>query len=138
VNDIIWHNRSFSWTVNVGNLTQGLVPDIGAGDAPVYRDLGVLGMPASVQLDPRSCVLTDTTGYDATNSSVDPAFAREYVNGDRVLSVTTPDVPSSMTTFAAFDEGGNFLSLEYGPLTPVRIDGLPYGVYHLPSPLPAP
>jgi hypothetical protein len=42
-----------------------------------------------------------------------------------------------MTTYAAFDEGGNFLSLEYGPLTPYRPGGGLFGDYHLQAGSPA-
>jgi hypothetical protein len=111
-NNIVWHNRSFFWTVDPIALTQGLAPDIGAGQPAVHWDLAVLGAGAA-QLDPQFCLLTDPTGYAPSNFTGDPLFVSEYFNGDRAGTPGT-----SMTTFAAFDEGGNFLSLEFGPLTP--------------------
>jgi hypothetical protein len=138
-NNVVWHNRSFYWRVDttVTPPVQGLVPDVGLGVPPVYADLGVLGTPGA--LDPRFCVLSDPAyaAPGSTNVLADPLFQAEYVNGDRVLSVTQPEVPSSITTFAAFDEGGNFLSLEYGPLTATRPGGGPFGDYHVQAGSPA-
>jgi hypothetical protein len=141
VNNVIWHNRSFSWRVDMTAVppVQGLVPDVGLGQPPEYDDLGVLGVAG--ELHPEFCLLSDPeyTGTGSTNSEADPRFVAEYVNGDRNLSVTQPDrvPPSSITTFAAFDEGGNFLSLEYGPLTPYRPGGGLFGDYHLQGGSPA-
>jgi hypothetical protein len=125
-NNVVWHNRAFFWRSDPAAAPplQGLVPDIGAGEAPVYWDLGVLGQGPGLALHPEHCLLTDPAGLSSTNFSGDPRFVAEYANGDRVLSVTAPGTPSSMQTFAAFDEAGNFLSVEYGPLTP-------RGDYHL-------
>jgi hypothetical protein len=132
-NNIIWHNRSFYWRVDVATQVQGLVPDIGLGQPAVYDDLGILG-EAVGQLHPEYCILSPDPEYvptGGTNFAADPGFLAEYVNGDRLLSVTQPGVASSITTFAAFDEGGNFLSLEYGPLTNELPGGGVYGDYHL-------
>jgi hypothetical protein len=141
VNNVIWHNRSFSWRVDMAAVppVQGLVPDVGLGVPPDYWDLAVLGVAG--ELHPEYCIVSDPAyaGAGSTNVVADPLFVAEYVNGDRNLSVTQPDrvPPSSMTTFAAFDEGGNFLSLEYGPLTPYRPGGGLFGDYHLQGGSPA-
>jgi hypothetical protein len=131
-NNIVWHNRSFFWRTVPDAVppVQGLLPDIGAGGTPVYRDLGVLGQGPGLSLNPTFCLLTDPTGFAVTNFSADPLFQAEYVNGDRVLSVTQPGTPSSMRTFGAFDEGGNSVNVEFGPLTP-------RGDYHLQAGSPA-
>jgi hypothetical protein len=134
-NNIIWHNRSFYWRADatVQPPVQGLVPDIGLGQPAVYDDLGILG-EATGQLHPEYCILSPDPEYivtGGTNFAADPGFLAEYVNGDRLLSITQPGVPSSITTYAAFDEGGNFLSVEYGPLTNQRSGGGVYGDYHL-------
>jgi hypothetical protein len=116
-NNIIWQNRSFYWTIDVAAQTQGLVRYV-SGGLP-YWDLAVLGA-LGAQLDPQFCLVTDPTLYPAaSNVTGDPQFASPYFNGDRA---GTPG--STMTTFATFDEGGNFLSVEYGPLTPT-------GDYHI-------
>jgi parallel beta-helix repeat protein len=140
-NNVIWHNRSFSWRVDTTVVppVQGLVPDVGLGAPPDYSDLGVLGIPG--ELHPEYCLLSDPAyaGTGTTNAVADPLFVAEYVNGDRRLSVTQPDLvpPSSMATYAAFDEGGNFLSVEYGPLTANRPGGGPFGDYHVQAGSPA-
>ncbi len=63
-------------------------------------------------------ILTDVTGYDPSNIAVAPEFVNGYINGDRTLSVTMPGVITSMAAAAAFDEGGNFIDVIFGPLTP--------------------
>ena len=65
------------------------------------------------RLNPRSSILTDTIGYDASNSSGDPAFVSSYFN--------------QLETAAVLDEGGNFISLRYQPLYQTA------GDYHLGS-----
>ncbi|HKK05400.1 MAG TPA: choice-of-anchor Q domain-containing protein [Gammaproteobacteria bacterium] len=146
VNNVIWHNRSFYFAVNDAydpdlpagptNQAYRLLPDIGAGDAPVYADLAVLGTTGS--LDPRFSVLTDTTGYDASNMSADPQFVASYVNGDPNSTVQMPEATTSLAPAVAFDEGGNFIDIRFGPLTlndPAT--GAAYGDYHLQSGSPA-
>jgi hypothetical protein len=128
VNNIIWHNRSFHWDVSVNDARGGLVPDIGAGAPPVYADLAVLGVAAL--LNPQSCVLSDATGYDASNAAADPLFVAGYVNGDRGATIVLPEVTTGLATATAFDEGGNYIDVHYGPLTLT-------GDYHLQQSSPA-
>ncbi|HEY0721272.1 MAG TPA: choice-of-anchor Q domain-containing protein [Gammaproteobacteria bacterium] len=132
VNNIIWQNRSFYWFYqgNVNNpepATFGLVPNIAAGDAAVYSDLAVLGYAG--QLAPRNCLLTDATGYPG-NVSGDPGFALGYFNGDSGQTVQQTETTSAMSAQPAFDEGGNFIDVRFGPLTPG-------GNYHLNAGSPA-
>ena len=85
----------FDPAANVG--LGGLLPN------PIlpYWDLQVLGITGS--MDPRNCVLTDTTGYDPSNINSDPAFVSEYLNLLQTVSVA--------------QEGGNFVSVLFTPLT---------------------
>ncbi len=98
-NNIIRHNRSFYWDTGV------LLPD---PDGPpalfIYNDLGVVGVGGAGSLGPRSCLLTDTSGTHASNEVGDPLYVLEYFN--------------SLKTAAAGDEGGNFVQVRFGPLTP--------------------
>jgi hypothetical protein len=114
VNNIIWQNRSFHWDVAQNGGRGGLLPL--PADPPVFSDMAVLGTPTAQRLDPRSGILTDTTGYHASNQSVDPLFGQEYFNGNRSYLVT-PGPNTGMETTAALDEGGNFIDVRYGPLT---------------------
>ncbi|MCI0530209.1 MAG: putative metal-binding motif-containing protein, partial [Nitrospira sp.] len=90
LNDIIWHNRSFFWDGD--QLIQG---------TPFYQDLGVIGTSGS--LNPQFCILSDTTGFSLTNKADDPKFVSEYLN--------------VMQTAAAGDEGGNFVDVNFKPIT---------------------
>jgi len=136
--DIIWHNRSFHFEVNtsVDPNTYALVPDLSvSGTTPVYDDLGVLGTSTAQSLDVRYCDLTDASGTHPSNLSVDPAFVAEYVTGDRGQTIVLPGITTSIQPPTAFDEGGNFIRLRYGPLTLTQLTGpnagLPFGDYHL-------
>jgi len=116
-NNIVWHNRSFYWRIDDTTVpaTFGLVPNVGAGNAPVYHDLAVLGVAG--QLSPTNSILTDTTGYDASNSSANPLFVADYYNVDPRQTILIPETTTSLATAAALDEGGNFVDVRFGPLT---------------------
>ena len=137
VNNTIRHNRTFYFFLDDNQTppVYGLVPDVGAGDPPVYWDLAVLGIARD--LDPQYCVLTDVTGYAGTNISADPAYVAEYFNGAR-SSIVQPEFTSGIQTPAAFDEGGNFIKPQFGPLslyddaaTPDGDPGVLFGDYHI-------
>jgi len=115
-NNIIWENRSFYFLVDASQTPTAylLKPDINTGEPPVYADLAVLGVTG--QLEPMNCVLTDTTGYDPSNVDGDPSFVLSYVNGPR-SSVVLPEPAGGIPVMPAFDEGGNFIDVRYGPLT---------------------
>jgi hypothetical protein len=105
INNILQHNRSFSWH-NVPFADPpafGLSPDIGAGEAPVYWDLAVL--PAGTG------TLTEVGGIH------DACFVNEYVNGERGQTVFEQEVTTTISAQPAFDEGGNFIDVRYGPLS---------------------
>jgi hypothetical protein len=150
-NNVVWHNRSFYWAIDPAcdPLTSttpcfGLNPRVGApfNEAPVYADLAVLGTASPACLDPRSSILTVLSApgcsYHASNLAADPAFVAEYVNGDLGGSILTPDATTALATAAALDEGGNYINVRFGPLTPYRVtdpvtgaQGAAYGNYHL-------
>ncbi len=115
-NNIIHNNRAFSY-----NLATGL-------NFEQYDDLAVVGTAVAAQLDPRYSLLTDASGYHASNLSGDPMFVMGYENGKSTNNVIPED--STPLTAAATDEGGNFIEVRYDPVTPV-------GDYHLLSGSPA-
>ncbi|MDO8448460.1 MAG: choice-of-anchor Q domain-containing protein [Rhodoferax sp.] len=133
-NNIVWHNRSFYWAIDntTDPATFGLVPNIGAGQPAVYSDLAVLGTSSPAhQLSPRYSLLTDLTGYGgANNITGDPMFVSEYTNGDQGQTIQQPELTTSIATAPAFDEGGNFIDVRFGPHTPT-------GDYHLSAGSPA-
>jgi hypothetical protein len=147
-NNIVWQNRQFFFFVDATSgctpgdsqclSTYGVCPDVSGalscpgGNTVVHDDLGVLGTTGTLACI--SCILT---------GSPDPLFVAEYVNGDR-SSVFQPEVTTSIQTPAAFDEGGNYIRLKYGPLALYEDaiapnepgDGLPgdlFGDYHIDS-----
>lgn len=122
-NNIIWRNRSLYFALDD---TQD-PPVYGLNNAsPLYQDLAVMGTAG--QLDPRSCLLTDASGYDASNLDGvgDPSalFQVPYVNTDNGETIQQVELTTSIATQPAFDEGGNFIQVRFGPLTPS-------GDYHL-------
>ncbi len=147
-NNIVWHNRTFLFNgagttpdPNLGGaLWYGLCPatggdavncaDLGAwsGIDPYYSDMAVLGVAGSLVCD--NCIVSDLGGSD-------PLFAAEYTNGDRAPRLNQPE-QQTIHTPAAFDEGGNYIRLRFGPLT--RWDpatGDAFGDYHLSAVSPA-
>ena len=148
-NNIIWQNRKFYWVLEDTFLpvTFGLCPDIGAavglitcGDnltdnpdftdntSPVYDDLAVLGTTGAESLNCLSCVMTD--------DGADPRFVSEYVNGAR-NDIIIVEGTTSMNATPAFDEGGNFIRLRFGPLTLTDSNGDLFGDYHIKTRSPA-
>jgi hypothetical protein len=133
-NNIVWHNRSFTYDATVGSahllpvVNQTAVGECGSGAN--YWDLGVLGEPLmspALKLSPSYSILTSTTEYGgANNVSGDPAFVSEYCNGARTLST-----PGPMQVAAEVIEGGNFIDVRYGPLSTAWPDGSPPWDYHV-------
>jgi hypothetical protein len=104
----------------------------------VYADLAVLGTAAPQLLRPQWSILTDITPYPgANNLSADPNFVAEYTNGD-TSQIVIPEVTTGLATAPAFDEGGNFIDVRFGPLTLVDpATGLLFGDYHIQAGSPA-
>ena len=129
---IIYQNRSFYWA-NVDDpatatIENGLVPascadpsvsgdpecDVSTATLSQYiDDLAVIG--DSGTLNPRFSLLTDTTGYHSSNVSGDPGFTNSYFNEAR-NDLILPEF-TVLQTALAFDEGGNFIQVQYGPLS---------------------
>lgn len=136
-NSIVWENRSFYFSMAANGGTGGLLPDVAAGQPPVYVDLGVVGGAAGARLNPQNCTLTSAVGYAATNISLDPRFLREYFNGGPLELVLTGRM-GIMPTAAAVDEGGNFIDVRIDPLTLFNpATGARIGDYHISGTSPA-
>jgi len=99
INNIVWHNRSWFNDATLNGGAGGLA----ANPSGLYQDLGVINTVAPQALNPLDCILTDTTGYDASNQATDPDFVAEYFN---TLSIAT-----------VIDEGGNAINVTYSELT---------------------
>jgi hypothetical protein len=123
-NSIIWHNRSFYFfgDPNAVPAVPYHLEQITAGGG--YWDLAVLGTATAYSLTPQNSLVT--------GPGVDPAFVAEYFNGDRGQTIIQPGMTTAIGAPPAFDEGGNFIRLRFGPLTLNRPDtGAPYGDYHV-------
>lgn len=120
--NIIWQNRSFYFEIVSGDPPQYLITDAG------YNDLAVLGTPVPQALNPQNCHLT---------GDGDPGFVLGYQNGGRGQTVLPGEPTTGLEPAIAFDEGGNFIKVRYGPLTltsdPAPGDGMPGQVsdYHI-------
>jgi large repetitive protein len=114
-NIIAWENRSFYFFGD----PEDDPPLYELREAePLYRDLAVIGADGS--LSPQYSVLTSLTGFDGTNYSGngnisgDPELIEAYFNGPPAGTVILPE---PLFVAAAFDEGGNFIQVRFGPLT---------------------
>jgi len=159
IDNIIFHNRSFKVVlddVNFDSPRLVLFPDVTVSP-PNYDDLAVVGtgVPTDV-LHPESSILSTENGlndYDSfgaianagaygafadNNQAVDPDFVNEYSTGSGA-TVVIPEVTTNIVIQGAFDEGGNFIDMQLGPLT---INAVPSAAalapdYHIDSGSPA-
>jgi hypothetical protein len=134
-NNIVLNNRSMFWEVN----TQ-VIPPVGQLKTAGVHDLEVLPEGPGFLLHPMNGILTDNAGYDPSNQvAADSAavFVNPYYNAPPGFGTVQPDgtitqveFNTSLATAAALDEGGNFINVHYGPLSPG-------GSYHLVTNSPA-
>ncbi|MET0026521.1 MAG: hypothetical protein ABW101_02695 [Candidatus Thiodiazotropha sp.] len=144
---IVYHNRSFRWVnydlpntlaiefslvpMTCGNLANP--PADATCDISTFTsmdgvswDLGVVSGTTEQSgngylLNPRQSLLLSGTPYHGSNTFItgDPGFVNGYFNVGRD-SVMLFQEPKSLTTAAAFDEGGNFIQVAFGPLSLVQ------------------
>lgn len=111
--NVIYRNRAFFFDVAPAGF--GLV-----AATPQYRDLAVIGTPG--QMDPEDSLLTDITGYNGNGnidgSSFTPAdlFVSAYVNTGNGQTIQQVELSTTIAAQPAFDEGGNFIDVRFGPL----------------------
>ena len=118
LNNIIWGNESYTWSIN-----KTVVPETTALGSAGIRDTGSLG--SNAPLTSSNSVLTagdDTTG--CTNCLTTNLAGVAFVRPISLLSQTDTDQPvvlpetTIMQTALTFDEGGNFINVNFSPLTP--------------------
>jgi hypothetical protein len=81
-------------------------------------------------------VLTNTTGYDPSNTSAAPTFLKQYFNGDRRHAYQQTELVTAIQVPASFNEGGNFIRPQFGPLSlqdPIAADHPFLSDYHVSS-----
>jgi hypothetical protein len=135
VDTIVWHNRSFFWlnfddpataAIETGLFPASCYPnqcDPAAELVDDYSDDLAVVNGTTELLDPMYSLLTDTTGYDPSNITGDPLFVNGYLNGARG-SLNIGEF-TTLATAGAFDEGGNFIQVSFGPLSLVEPDTNP-------------
>jgi hypothetical protein len=106
-NNIIWENRTFGWEVDASVVPAifGLVPG-----SPVFSDLGVV---------PATAGTLNSTSSILTGGAMDPGFILDYFNTDRSQTVlqTEQTANTLIGVAVALDEGGNFVDVQFGPLS---------------------
>ncbi|HUW62024.1 MAG TPA: SdrD B-like domain-containing protein [Candidatus Bathyarchaeia archaeon] len=129
VNDIIYQNRAFYFMVNTGGTPPfGLFPD---PTSPDYWDMALIGTATPTNLSPMYCDLTSAAGLDPSNIAVNPMFVASYFNGNRQQSIVIQEF-TTIQVAPAFDEGGNFIDVRFGPLTLTNpTTGALLGDYHI-------
>lgn len=122
----------------LGHLQGGTLVTGPASQTDVGNDIAVLGAGNNARLSPTYSVFTNTQANDGTSGNtnrtgVTTDFNSWYVNGQRgalkqlvysleqsiVKGMPVGEVqePTVASTAAAFDEGGNFIDVRFGPLT---------------------
>ncbi|WP_176728759.1 choice-of-anchor Q domain-containing protein [Burkholderia ubonensis] len=157
-NNLFWQNRSFYITVsaqpnpNIPGVQNAVTlnPDLnqkgqstgfcvtGGQNPPVYWDIGAYGdtgpttPQAAMKMNPQYSIMTDTTGYDASNIAADPQTVSQYCNGSRVppeaggngfavppgiADAVLPNPLFGLLPSATPDEGNQWINMSYGPLS---------------------
>lgn len=130
VNNIVWHNRSFFWSID--GTTVPATFGLHASAANPNWDLAVVGTAVPALLNPMFSDLSDATGYHVSNRAVDPMFVAEAFVGGRGETIQQPEFTTGITTAPAFDEGGNWIDVRFG-IGVLSAPGLlsPAGNFHL-------
>jgi large repetitive protein len=68
----------------------------------------------------QTCNLNPIETCELSNFAADPDFAAEYVNGNRGQTIVLPGGTTSIAATPAPGEGGNWITLRFGPLTTVN------------------
>jgi uncharacterized repeat protein (TIGR01451 family) len=137
LNNIIWGNRSFTWSITPANpalpqtsaLTFSQNWDVG-GVAPVDTRFNVLTSPATSLRNAPYNVAANSNRFltQAQVNFVRPITFAAQNDPDQPLVLPETTIMQSALTF---DEGGNFINVILSPLTPWNADVSPRGDYHL-------
>jgi len=112
-NNIIMDNRSFFFAIDT---TQDPAA-YGLNDAGI-QDFGVLGTEIV------GATLTSGFSLMSGSATTDDVFITPYVNTDNGETIKQVETTTTIAAQPAFDEGGNFIHVRFGPLAPT-------GDYHL-------
>ena len=130
LNNIVWGNKSYVWSINRTTLPETSVltlANFGAGNAGSIWDLGVVGNASHTALAANRSVLTANAGNSTggTTSNLAATAAQvAFVKPISFLAQADTDQPlvlpetTILQTALTFDEGGNFINVNFSPLTP--------------------
>jgi hypothetical protein len=77
-NNIIWHNRSFSWDGAQNGGLGGLIPAVdNAGLGGFYWDVGVIGGAGGEALNPVSCILDGNNASQVANPAANQMVTQD-------------------------------------------------------------
>ena len=122
LNNIIWGNKSFVWSITPADPN---LPQTTALTLTKTWDLGVVGNTSTVALPSTYSVLTAGAGNTTANTStLADATQVAFVKRIDFVPQTDADQPvvlpetTILQTALTFDEGGNFINVNFSPLTP--------------------
>lgn len=139
LNNIVFGNRAFTWAITP---TDPNLPQTTAlTDAGIW-DMGVVGNTSHAALPSTNSVLTTGAGNSTANGAILASTTTvAFVKPINFLAQTDTDQPvvlpetTILQTALTFDEGGNFINVNFSPLTPWDIGTTTFGTlradYHL-------
>jgi hypothetical protein len=120
LNNIVWGNKSFTWSINRTTLPE----TTSLTDAGLW-DLGIVGNPSRTALaSTHSLLSAGSSPVNCTNCQIADVTQVGFVRPIGFTWQTDPDQPTVlpettiMQTALTFDEGGNFINVLFSPLTP--------------------
>ncbi|MFV1983408.1 MAG: JDVT-CTERM domain-containing protein [Thiohalomonadales bacterium] len=125
INNIVWENRSFFFRINQDpTLPPYELIYSGITDLAVVGAAGVI-KPNSSLLTVVPDLVTDNGIVKSEGNNIGPnldpatvpAFVNDYVNGGIGQTVKQIELTTLLGVQPAFDEGGNFIDLRFGPLS---------------------
>jgi len=123
VDNIIFENRAFQYDLDsTAAVPTSMLTFIDFIDVAAYAVPAVAGAPTTLT----------TTNNLLTADPTDPVFVEPYFNQAPGVTIQQPEASTTLTATPAFDEGGNYITVRYGPLT-LDAFGPAYngGDYHL-------
>ena len=137
LNNIVWGNHSFTWSIDRTITSTHPVETTKLTDTGIW-DLGIAGNTSKDALSTNRSVVTrggGASGIQANASQI--SFVRPvdmFPQNDTDQPLVLPE-STILQTALTFDEGGNFINVNFSPLTPWGLvnPAYPRADYHLGS-----
>jgi large repetitive protein len=132
-NNIVQDNRKFHWQLDY-STTNPAGCQVNTTTNACYRLVQDAGTDIDLAVIP---AITGSLPSNAASGNLLTGaanFVATYFNGGRDAIIQSPESTTGylLSVAAAFDEGGNFIDVRYGPLTPRNpTSGLLYGDYRV-------